>query len=158
MRDLGAVLDHEEPPAPSGLDGHSAPLVRATPRVRLHQTNAPRRRADDPVALLRLILRRVRQRAFVILNPYVIPRIDPAVARLASKKMFGLGDATPVDALAEHGTPRSGLLDRHDRRHLAASQKKIRREQKPTKSRRRVEKIGDGLSSQPAFNVTACCK
>jgi hypothetical protein len=53
----------------------------------------------------------MRQRAFVILNPYVIPRIDPAVARLASEKMFGLTNATPVGALAEHGTPWSGLLD-----------------------------------------------
>jgi hypothetical protein len=111
MRDLGAVLDHEEPPAPSGLYGHSAPLVRATPRVRLHQTNAPRRRADDPVALLRLILRWVRQRAFVILNPYVIPRIDPAVARLAPKKMFDFPNPTPVGALAEQRPARSRFIE-----------------------------------------------
>jgi hypothetical protein len=49
-----------------------------------------------------LILRRVRQRAFVVLNPYVIPRIDPAVARAASEKMKSLTDAKPVSALAEH--------------------------------------------------------
>jgi hypothetical protein len=45
----------------------------------------------------------VRQRAFVVLNPYVIPRVDPAVARLASEKMISLTDAKPVGALAEHG-------------------------------------------------------
>jgi len=44
----------------------------------------------------------MRQRAFVILGPHQIPRIDPAVARLAPEKMFGLMDATPVGALAEH--------------------------------------------------------
>jgi hypothetical protein len=49
----------------------SAPLraASAADMHRLHRTNAPRRRADDPVALVRLILRRVRQRAFVILGP-----------------------------------------------------------------------------------------
>jgi hypothetical protein len=88
----------------------------------------------------------VRQRAFVILDPHEISRVDKAAANLASEKMFGLTNATRVGALAEHGTPWSGLLDRHDRCHLAASQTKIRREQKPTESRRRVEKIGDGLS------------
>jgi len=48
-----------------------------------------------------LILRRVRERAFVILAPHQIPRIDPAAASLASEKMFGLTDATHVGALAE---------------------------------------------------------
>jgi hypothetical protein len=40
--------------------------------------------------LLHAILRRVRQRAFVILNPNQIPRVDPAVARLAPEKMLDL--------------------------------------------------------------------
>jgi len=65
-------------------------------------SHAPPARADDPVALLRLISRRVRQRAFVIQNPYVIPRVDPAVACLASEKMISLTDAKPIGALAEH--------------------------------------------------------
>jgi len=49
-------------------------------------------------------LRWVRQRAFVILNPYVIPRIDPAVARLAFEIMSGLTEASPVGAFTEHGS------------------------------------------------------
>jgi hypothetical protein len=68
-------------------------------------------RADDPVALLRLILRRVRQRAFVILNPYVIPRIDPAVARLAPEEMFDFPNPTPVGALAEQRAARSRFIE-----------------------------------------------
>ena len=52
--------------------------------------------------LLNSILRRVRQRAFVILDPYVIPRIDPAVARLASEKMISLADVSHVGAFAEY--------------------------------------------------------
>jgi hypothetical protein len=67
--------------------------------------------AERPRSLLRLILRRVRQRAFVILNPYVIPRIDPAVARHASEKMFGLTNATPVGAHAEQRPARSRLIE-----------------------------------------------
>jgi hypothetical protein len=64
-----------------------------------------------PVALLRLILHRVRQRAFVVLNPYVIPRVDPAVARVASEKMPSLTDAPPIGALAEHGTAWSRFFE-----------------------------------------------
>jgi hypothetical protein len=75
----------------------------------IHQTNAPR--ADDPVALMRLILRGVRQRAFVILNPYVIPRIDPAIARLAPEKMFDFPNPTPVGALAEQRPARSRFIE-----------------------------------------------
>jgi hypothetical protein len=67
--------------------------------------------ADDPVGLLRLILRRVRQRAFVILNPYVIPRIDPAVARLAPEKMFDFPNPTAVGALAEQRPARSRFIE-----------------------------------------------
>jgi hypothetical protein len=70
-----------------------------------------------------LILRRVRQRGFVILNPNQIPRIDPAVARLASEKMFGLGDAPPIGALAEHRPARSRFIDWHDRCHQHLSKK-----------------------------------
>jgi hypothetical protein len=57
--------------------------------------------------LLHLILRGVRQRGLVILNPYVIPRIDPTVARLASEKMISLADVSPVGAFAENR--RAGL-------------------------------------------------
>jgi hypothetical protein len=44
----------------------------------------------------------VRQFALVVLNPNEIPPVDPAVASLASKIMFGLTDAPPIGALAEH--------------------------------------------------------
>jgi hypothetical protein len=64
--------------------------------------HAPPSRADDLVALLRLILRRVRQRAFMIQNPYVIPRVEIAAANVASEKVFGLADAKPVGAFADH--------------------------------------------------------
>ena len=64
--------------------------------------NTRHRRADDPVALLHPILRRVRQRTFVIQNPYVIPRVEIAAANLASEKMSNLAYATPVGALADH--------------------------------------------------------
>jgi hypothetical protein len=53
--------------------------------------------------LVSLILCGVRQLALVVLNPNEIPSVDPAVARLASKIMFGLTDAPPIGALAEHG-------------------------------------------------------
>jgi hypothetical protein len=59
-----------------------------------------RARADDPVALLSLILRGVRQRAFVIFKPNQIPRIEITAARLASEEMFGVGDPLPIGALA----------------------------------------------------------
>ena len=55
------------------------------------------------VALVSLILCGVRQLALVGLNPNETPPVDPAVARLASKIMFGLTDAPPIGALAEHG-------------------------------------------------------
>ena len=77
----------------------AAPPASATPRTpchRAHRTHTHMGRADDPMMLLHLILRGVRQRGLVILNPYVIPRIDPTVARLASEKMFGLGDGPPI--------------------------------------------------------------
>jgi hypothetical protein len=58
-----------------------------------------------------LILRRVRQRAFVIINPYVISGIDPAVTRFASEEMLSLTDASPVGALAEHRPARSRFIE-----------------------------------------------
>ncbi len=61
--------------------------------------------------LLNSILRRVRQRAFVVLNPYVIPRIDPAVARFASEKMISLADVSPVRAFTEHRPARSRFIE-----------------------------------------------
>ncbi len=69
---------------------------------RPHRTSAPRGRADDPVALLRLIATRVRQRAFVVFDPSQIAHVDPAAARLASEKMLGLGEVPPIGALAEY--------------------------------------------------------
>jgi len=61
-------------------------------------------------------LRGARQRTFVILNPYVISGIDPAVARFASEKVLSLTDASPVGALAEHRPAWSRFIDRHYRR------------------------------------------
>jgi hypothetical protein len=94
MRDLGAVLSYEEPCPISAHRVHAPPLrdhqrgvlMRRRDEARtlhLPSSRAPRARADDPVALLRLILRRVRQRAFVIQNPYVIPCVEIAAANVA---------------------------------------------------------------------------
>jgi hypothetical protein len=69
-------------------------------------------------------LRRVRQRASVVLNPYEIAGVDKAAAHPAPEIMIGLTDATPVDALAEHRPARDRFIDRHDRRHLAVPLKK----------------------------------
>jgi hypothetical protein len=68
----------------------------------------------------------MRQRALVIIKPNQIPRIDPAVAYFASEKVIGLGNATPVGALAEHRPARSRFIEWHDRCHLAHLTKKIR--------------------------------
>jgi hypothetical protein len=61
-----------------------------------------------------LILRGLRHRAVVILDPYVIPRIDPAVARFASEKMFDLTNASTIGALAEQRPARSRWFDMRD--------------------------------------------
>jgi hypothetical protein len=44
----------------------------------------------------------VRQRAFVVLNPDQIARVEIAAAKVASKIMISLANAKPVGALAEH--------------------------------------------------------
>jgi hypothetical protein len=112
MRYLGAVLDHERPLAPfcerssavvsQDISAGLAPCVGAmcAGRSAFQSSRAPRGRIDRPCSLLRLILRGVRQRAFVILDPNQIARVDPAVARLSSEIMLGFGDAPPVGALA----------------------------------------------------------
>src|SRR5260370_42619350 len=69
---------------------------------RPHRINAHTGRADRPCSLLSLIARGVRQRAFVVLYPCQIARVEITAARLASEKVFGLTNATPVGALAEH--------------------------------------------------------
>jgi hypothetical protein len=66
----------------------------------------------------------VRQRAFVILDPCQIARVDKAAANLASEIMISLANAPPVDAFAEHCPARSRFVDWHDRRHLATLSKK----------------------------------
>jgi hypothetical protein len=58
--------------------------------------------SGSSVELLRLILRGMRQRPLVILNPYVIPSVEIAAANVASEKVFGLADAKSIGALAEH--------------------------------------------------------
>jgi hypothetical protein len=58
-----------------------------------------------------MILRGMRQRTFVILDPCQIARVDPAVARLASEKMLDLGNAKPVGALADHRPARPWFFE-----------------------------------------------
>ena len=121
MRNLGGVLDHEEPPAPSGMRSSAVAsqdqrgVVRrrcdGDGTLRPSSSHAPRGRADRPCGLSRLILRGMRQLALVILNPNQIPRIDPAVARLAPKKMFDFPNPTPVGALAEQRPARSRFIE-----------------------------------------------
>jgi len=53
--------------------------------------------------LLHSILRRVRQRAFVVLDPHEIARVDKAAANLTSEIMLSLTDAPPISALADAG-------------------------------------------------------
>jgi hypothetical protein len=53
----------------------------------------------------------VRERAFVIQNPNVIPRVEIAAANVASKKILGLADAPPVGALADHRPARSRFFE-----------------------------------------------
>src|SRR5216684_5586767 len=72
-------------------------------------------------ASLRLIARRVRQRAFVVLNPCPIAPVDPAVARHASKKMLGLGDVPTIGALADDRAARSRFVDVRGNCHYATS-------------------------------------
>src|SRR5260221_13901550 len=59
-----------------------------------------RRGPISPLELLDSVLRRMRQPAFVILDPCQIARVDKAAANLAAEIMFGLADAPPVGALA----------------------------------------------------------
>jgi hypothetical protein len=99
------MLEANAPPA--------KPNERATARV------------GDHAALLRTSLRQVRHRAFVILNPRQIARLDKAAANLAMEKMISPTHAPPVGALAKDRRARARFIDRHDRRHLAASQKKL---------------------------------
>ncbi len=65
--------------------------------------------------LLHSILRRVRQRAFVVLDPHEIARVDKAAANLTSEIMLSLTDAPPISALADAGSAQSRFVDRHDR-------------------------------------------
>jgi hypothetical protein len=75
-------------------------------------------------ALLNPVLRRVRQRALVVIDPGEIAGVDKAVANPASEIMMSLRDAAPAGALAEHLPARYRFVDRHDRCHLAAPLKK----------------------------------
>jgi hypothetical protein len=58
-----------------------------------------------------LILRRVRERAFVVLDPSEIAHVDPSAACRASEKIFGLGDNPTIGALADDRPARSRLVD-----------------------------------------------
>jgi predicted phosphatase len=75
--------------------------------------------------LLNSVLRRVRQRAAVVLDPGEIAGVDKAAAHPAPEIMISLTDAPPAGALAEQRPARSRLIDRHDCRHLAAPLKKV---------------------------------
>jgi len=70
------------------------------------------------------VLRGVRQRASVVLNPGEIAGVDEAAAHPAPEIMICLTDTPPAGALAEQRPARSRFIDRHDRRHLAAPLKK----------------------------------
>jgi hypothetical protein len=63
-----------------------------------NQTNEPRARCR---ALLRPVARGMRQRAFVVLKPNQIARVEITAACLAFEKMFGLGNVLPIGALAQ---------------------------------------------------------
>jgi hypothetical protein len=80
-------------------------------RSAFQSSRAPRGRIDRPYSLLRLILRRVRQRAFVVLDPSQIAHVDPTATRHASEKMFGLGDAPTIGALAERRPARPRFFE-----------------------------------------------
>ncbi len=56
-------------------------------------SHAPPTRTDDPVTLVRLILRRMRQRAFVLLGPHQIEHVDVAAAEPTFVKSVGLAIA-----------------------------------------------------------------
>ena len=73
------------------------------------------------IDLLRLIARRVRQLAFVILNPTQIAHIDPTAACLASEKIFRLGDKPTIGALADDRPARSRLVDVRGNCHYVTS-------------------------------------
>jgi hypothetical protein len=76
------MLEANAPPA--------KPNERATARV------------GDHAALLRTSLRQVRHRAFVILNPRQIARLDKAAANLAMEKMI-----SPTHARLSARSPRT---------------------------------------------------
>jgi hypothetical protein len=98
----------------------------------------------------------VWQRAFVILDPCVFPRIDPAVARLASEIMSGLTEASLVGAFAEYRPARSRFIDRHDRRHLAVPLKKVKAPEFPeARSARREVHSPAAISIHILANIAA---
>jgi hypothetical protein len=68
-------------------------------------------RAGPPRVATEFHLARVRQRAFVVLGPHQIPRIDPAVARRASEKLFDFPKPSPLGALAEYRPARSRFIE-----------------------------------------------
>ena len=122
MRDRGAVLDHEGPLAPScerssavaSQNHQRGPrlCVGAMCAGRSTFQSSPHHEAAliDRTALLRLILRRVRQRAFVIFDPPQLAQVEIAAARHTSEIMFGLWDVPPVGALADEYAARSRLV------------------------------------------------
>jgi hypothetical protein len=68
-------------------------------------------------ALLCTIAGGMRKRAFVVLKPNQIARVEITAARLASEKMFGLRNALPIGALAQDRPAWSRFGDWHDCRH-----------------------------------------
>jgi hypothetical protein len=61
----------------------------------------------------------------VVLNPGEIAGVDKAAANPAPEIIISLTEAPPAGALAEQRPARSRLINRHDRRHLAAPLKKV---------------------------------
>jgi hypothetical protein len=76
-------------------------------------TPKPRNGTDKARALLRLILRRVRQRSLVILDPSEIAGIKPSAVLVATEIVFCLGQSRPGDLPTDDDAARSWLVDWH---------------------------------------------
>jgi hypothetical protein len=73
-----------------------------------------------PFAQLRPIVRRMRQRLLVFVDPHPITHVDIAAAERAPEIMLSLSHWRPADLPADHGAAQSWFVDWHDR-HLITS-------------------------------------
>jgi hypothetical protein len=77
----------------------------------------------DRATLPRPITRRMRQRAFVILNPCQIAGIKSSAALVAAEIVLALVERRSTDMHANPAPARSRLIHRHDRGHVHLSKK-----------------------------------